>query len=310
MHTILGAGGVIANGLAKVLLGEGESVRWVSRNPNLLPGAETWPADISDPEQARLAIKDSSIVYLCVGLKYDYRIWRVLWPKIMANTIAACTEFGTRLIFFDNVYMYGKVNGKMTEDTVYNPSSKKGDLRARIATNLMSEVRKDRITAIIARAADFYGPQAEKSGFANRLVFENLAKKKSAQWLGNTEVKHSFTYTPDAVRAIHLLAKSADSWNQVWHLPTAGGALSGREFIQLAAEAMGSRSSFTVLRPWMIRLAGIFNRTIGELYEMNYQYEYDYIFDSSKFEKAFQFQPTSYREGILATASAYLRNKS
>ncbi len=310
MHTILGAGGVIANGLAKNLLAEGEPVRWVSRNPNLLPGVEVYPADIADPQQARLAIKDSTIVYLCVGLKYDFRVWRVLWPKIMSNTIAACTEFGARLIFCDNVYMYGKVDGKMTEDTAYNPSSKKGDLRARIATSLMSEVRKEHITAIIARAADFYGPQAEKTGIANRLVFENLAKKKSAQWLGNTHSKHSFTYTPDAVRAIQMLAKSGDSWNQVWHLPTAGSPLTGREFIRLAAEAMGSEPNFTVLKPWMIRVAGLFNRTIGELFEMNYQFEYDYIFDSSKFENAFQFQPTSYREGILATASAYLSKKS
>ena len=30
-----------------------------------------------------------------------------------------------KLIFFDNVYMYGKVNGIMTEETAFNPCSKK-----------------------------------------------------------------------------------------------------------------------------------------------------------------------------------------
>jgi nucleoside-diphosphate-sugar epimerase len=310
MYTILGAGGVIANGLAELLVKDGTPVRWVSRNPPSHAGVEAFPADITDPAQALKAIQHSSVVFLSVGLKYDYRVWRAQWPKIMSNTIEACRESGAKLIFVDNVYMYGKVDGKMTEDTVYQPSSRKGDLRARIATSLMSEVRNDRLQAIIARSADFYGPAADKTGVVNRLVFENLAKQKAAQWLVNASTKHSFTYTPDAVRAIYLLARSPDSWNQVWHLPTSSNPLTGKEFIQLAAEAMDAPNRYSILRPWMVRLAGIFNRTIAELAEMNYQYQYDYVFDSSKFDRAFNFQPTSYREGIAATAAAYRTKKS
>jgi nucleoside-diphosphate-sugar epimerase len=310
MNTILGAGGVIANGLAELMVKDGAPVRWVSRNPPSHAGVEAFPADITDPDQAGKAIQHSSVVFLCVGLKYDYRVWRAQWPKIMSNTIEACRKYEARLIFVDNVYMYGKVEGKMTEDTIYQPSSRKGDIRARIATNLMSEVRNDRLKAIIARSADFYGPQAEKTGVVNRLVFENLAKRKAAQWLVNASTRHSFTYTPDAVKAIYLLARSADSWNQVWHLPTSPDPLTGKEFIKLAAEALDASDRYSLLRPWMIRMAGIFNRTIAELAEMNYQYQFDYLFDSSKFEKAFSFQPTPYREGIVATAAAYGSKKS
>jgi len=310
MNTILGAGGVIAKGLADILVNEGESVRWVSRKPVSRRGVEAFPADIMDPAQARQAILQSSIVFLCVGLKYDYRVWRMQWPKIMRNTIEACQETGARLIFVDNVYMYGKVDGMMTEDSIYHPTSKKGEVRARIATNLMSEVRNDRLQAIIARSADFYGPDADRTGIVNRLVFENLAKQKSAQWLVNADTRHSFTYTPDAVRAIYLLAKSPDSWNQVWHLPTSPDPLTGREFIKAAAEALDAPDRYSLLRPWMIRMAGIFNRTIAELAEMNYQYKFDYLFDSSKFEKAYGFKPTGYREGIVATAAAYSLKKS
>jgi nucleoside-diphosphate-sugar epimerase len=43
-----------------------------------------------------------------------------------------------------------------------------------------------------------------------------------------------------------------------------------------------------------------------ELGEMLYQNEFPYEFDSSKFEKAFQFKPTSYEEGIRQTAEWYL----
>lgn len=151
IHTILGAGGVIADSLAKELISRGLPVRLVSRHPAERAGAAVLAADLTQRDQALQAISGSAIVYCCIGLKYDYSIWRQQWPRIMDNQIEACKAAGAKLIFFDNVYMYGKTDGPMTEDTPYDPSSRKGDLRARIATQLMSEVRKGNLTATIAR---------------------------------------------------------------------------------------------------------------------------------------------------------------
>jgi nucleoside-diphosphate-sugar epimerase len=302
IHTILGAGGVIARGLAEELTRHKESVRLVSRHPAGRTGAESFAADLTDPARA---VENSSVVYLCAGLKYDYSVWRTQWPKIMTNTIGACQRAQARLIFFDNVYMYGRVDGVMTEDTPYDPCSRKGDLRARIATQLMSEVRKGNITASIARSADFYGPGSGKTGILNLLVFANLAKGKKAQWLVNAGVEHSFTHTGDAARALYLLAKDENSWNQAWHLPTAPRPLTGSEYIGLAAENLDVQARYLLLRKWMVGLGGLFDKTTSELTEMLYQYEYPYCFDSSKFEKAYNFSPTSYEEGIKATAGAY-----
>ena len=75
--------------------------------------------------------------------------------------------------------------------------------------------------------------------------------------------------------------------------------------MEMAANTLGKDYRPAILSKWMIRLGGLFDKTTSELYEMLYQYEFDYIFDSSKFEKAFHFQPTSYEEGIKATANAY-----
>jgi nucleoside-diphosphate-sugar epimerase len=262
-------------------------------------------ANLTDPDQTLQAIQGSSVVYLCVGLRYNYAIWRQQWPRIIDNTIEACKRTGARLIFFDNVYMYGKVAGAMTEETPYDPCSRKGDLRARIATQLMSEVRKGNITASIARAADFYGPGADKTSIPNLLVFQRLIKGQQAQWLANAMVRHSFTYTGDAAKALYLLASDENSWNQAWHLPTAPDPLTGSAFIAAAAEALGKASRYSILPKWMIRLGGLFDKTTSELYEMLYQYEDEYLFDSSKFEKAYNFHPVSYGEGIKATANAY-----
>ena len=75
----------------------------------------------------------------------------------MNNTIEACKRASTKLVFFDNVYMYGKVRGPMTEETPFNPCSKKGEIRAKIATTLINEWKSGTLTGLIARAADFYG---------------------------------------------------------------------------------------------------------------------------------------------------------
>jgi uncharacterized protein YbjT (DUF2867 family) len=140
MITILGAGGPIANELARLLATRQQPFRLVGRKPAPTEGAaEIVAADLSIKEQAMRAVAGSSVVYLVVGLKYDHKLWADLWPRIMANTIEACKRAGARLIFFDNVYMYGKVTGAMTEETAFNPCSRKGEVRAGIAASLIDE---------------------------------------------------------------------------------------------------------------------------------------------------------------------------
>lgn len=298
MITILGAGGAISDELVKALAGRSEPIRLVSRNPRPVPGAtETVAADLSRLDDTMKAVSGSRIVFLVAGLKYDIKIWQQLWPPIMRNTIEAAKRANARLVFFDNVYMYGKVEGKMTEETRFHPSSRKGEVRAQIATMLLDEIKAGNLTAMIARAADFYGPNV-RTGIPNVLVFDKFATGAKASWLANDSTKHSFSFTPDAARSLVLLAENDDAWNQTWHVPTAPDPPTGKQFIELAAKEFKTPAKYRVLTPWMVWLAGWFDTTVGNLHEMLYQYESDYIFDSTKFNTAFGFRPTSYAEGI------------
>mgnify|MGYP006902024799 FL=1 len=54
----------------------------------------------------------------------------------------------------------------------------------------------------------------------------------------------------------------------------------------------------------MIQAAGYFVPIIRENIEMLYQNEHDFLFDSTKFEKAFNFVPTDYKDGIAATVKS------
>lgn len=310
MHTILGAGGAVANALTRELMNTSETIRLVSRKPVKFTGKNiTWQkADLLNYEEVLSAAKGSTVIYLVAGLVYDAAIWKVQWPIIMQNVINVTKATGARLIFFDNVYMYGLVNGAMTEDTPYHPSSKKGQVRAGIANMLMNEVKAGNIRATIARAPDFYGTDSLNS-FVDIMVLTKYAAKQTAQWIGNPNKKHNFIYIPDAGKAMFLLGQNPDSDNQVWHLP-APPAITGKQFIDVAARVYNVKPKFMRINKLMLWLTGLFQKVVMGIVEMYYQYDHDYIFDSSKFEKAFNFKPTSYEDGLKELSKTLYKAKA
>jgi nucleoside-diphosphate-sugar epimerase len=300
-HTILGAGGSIGNALAFELLKTNEDIRLVSRSKFSLPGTESYKADITSYNETLESVKKSDIVYLCAGLPYDSKIWAELWPKVMRNSIDACKSVGAKLVFIDNVYMYGRVVGKMTETTPYNPCSKKGEIRAKIVENLENEIYKKNIKAIIARSADLYGPYATNTSVPYILVFDKLMFGKKAQWMIDVNKLHSFTYTMDAAKGMVLLSGTDECYNKLWHLPTYNPPIDGETFIELVAKELGVTSDYTILKKWMVKMMGFFNKTVFESYEMLYQSEFDYCFDSTKFNNFFNYSPKQYSAGIYET---------
>jgi nucleoside-diphosphate-sugar epimerase len=302
MQTILGANGTIGSLLAKELKSYTDRIRLVSRNPKKVNESdELYPADLSNPAVVDKAIEGSEVVYLMVGFEYQIKVWEDKWPRLMRATIDACIKHNARLVFFDNVYMYDiKAIPHMTEDSPLNPPSRKGVVRKQIAQMILDTAKAGKLLAIIARSADFYGPNNERS-FIIETVYKNLKKGKRAIWFINADKKHSFTFTPDAAKATAILGNTEDAYNQVWHLPTDKNVLTGRSFAGLFAKEMNAVNKITVVPMWMIKLMGLFMPLMKEMPEMMYQYERDYFFDSSKFEKRFNFKPTSYQEGVKLT---------
>lgn len=305
MQTILGANGVIANNLAKNLIQYTQQIRLVSRNPRKVNETDQLlKADLLDAKQTADAIQGSEVAYLTVGVPYRTETWRTQWPIIMQNVIQGCKQHNTKLVFFSNVYPYGLVNGWMTEETPFNPCSRKGEVRAEIELKLLEEVKAGNIKAQIVRAADFYGPHTPLS-YLKVMLFDNFAKGKKAQWFLNDQIKHSFTYTPEAGKATSMLGNTDSAYNQVWHAPTDNAMLTGKEFIEMTAKAFGVKPNYMVLKMWMIKMAGMFSGDIKESIEMLYQSEHDYYFSSAKFEKAFNYTPIPYQQGLEEVAKSY-----
>jgi len=297
MQTILGSGGAIGIPLAKELSAYTKSIRLVSRNPKKInENDELVAADITDPEQVDMAIAGSKVVYITVGFEYNSKVWEKNWPSFMRNVIDSCRQYNANLVFFDNVYMYDREYlNRLTEKTPIRPTSKKGKVRAQIATMIMDEVDRGRINALIARSADFYGL---RNSIMVELVLKNMMKKKRAMWFADVNKIHTFTSAEDAARATALLGNTADAYNQVWHLPTSNLPLTGKDWIELVARLLGQKPKYMVIPSWMISFTGLFVPLFRELSEMKYQYEQDYIFSSSKFEKRFGYVPVKPEVGI------------
>jgi nucleoside-diphosphate-sugar epimerase len=300
MQTILGAGGAIGNELAKALPKYSKKIRLVSRSPKRVNETdELFKADITKIEDVVKAVEGAEIVYLTVGLPYNTKLWQKTWPVVMKNVIEACKLNKAKLVFFDNIYMYDPSSlDPITEQNPINPSSKKGKVRAYIAQMIWDAVKMDKINALIARSADFYGPSISNTSVLTETVFKPLSEGKKANWMGSTRFRHSYTYTVDAGKATALLGNTSDAFGQVWHLPTSPDPFTGKEWIEIIAKHLGVEPKYRVINKFFTGIMGIFSPIMKEMVEMMYQYDRDYVFNSAKFEKKFDFKPTPYSEGI------------
>jgi len=304
MQAILGSGGAIGIDLARELKKYSDKVRLISRNPKKVnEDDELFSCNLADSTLVETALKGVEVAYLTVGLQYRTKVWQKEWPLIIRNVILACKKHKTKLVFFDNVYMYNpRKISPMTEETEVLPSSEKGKVRAEIAGIIMDEIKTGKFQALIARSADFYGPGIKNSVF-NETVVKNLIAGKKANWFCSVNFKHSFTYTPDAAKATALLGNTADAYGQVWHLPTAP-PLTGKEWIEIVSKELGVKPKIQVVPKFILKIVGLVNPLMKELVEMIYQYDRDYDFDSSKFETVFRINPTPVREAVKQIIAA------
>jgi nucleoside-diphosphate-sugar epimerase len=299
VQTILGSGGAIGVPLARELKNYTNHIRLVSRNPqNVNETDELFAIDVNNLDQIDNAIAGSEIVYVTIGFEYNIKVWQNIWPAFLQAVINSCIKHNTKLVFFDNMYMYAKTTIPfMTESSPIMPPSEKGKVRTKLREMIMNEVEKKNLTALIARAADFYGPDNKNSALT-LMVADKLLKGKKAQAFGDVNKIHTYTYTPDAAKATAILGNTPDAYNQEWHVPTTKERLTTLEWIHLIAKELNVEAKVQKAPKGLIHILGLFIPIMKEFPEMLYQYEQDYIFDSSKFEKRFGIVATSPKDGV------------
>lgn len=300
MHTVLGANGPIGEELTRELYRSfSRDIRLVSRNPTKIHDTDQLvTADLTNPEATNRAVEGSEIAYLTVGLPMDSQLWEQQFPVMMRNVIDACAKHGTKLVFFDNTYMYPGTTTPQTESTGFKPNGRKGRVRAQIATMLLDAMSTGSIDAVICRAPEFYGPGKTKS-LTNSLVFDRIKAGKRPLVPVSAKTVRSLIWTPDASRAMALIGNTPDTYGQTWHLPLDPHRLTYAEMIGMAEQITGRQIRYTVLPLAAFRIGGRFIRQLGETQELMPRYCGDNVFDASKFTARFpNFTVTSYHQGI------------
>ena len=297
LQTIIGGNGTIGKEVAKQLHGMNIQVRIASRTPKKVDATDqVVKMDVFNEQSVSEAIKGSSVVYLILGLPYKDQVWLDGFPRAVRSVINACKKEGAKLVYFDNVYMYGRVDGTMTEDLSSKPDSVKGTARMIAAELVLEAIRSQKLQAMICRSADFYGDYPFFDVIKQIAVA--LQKNKKAMLLFRDDKKHSITYIPDAAKAVAFLAQQSDAYQQIWHLPTDPNALSGKQLVELVAEIIKKEPRYQVISKGMIKFISFFNAQLKELIKLSYQWENDYLFSSQKLEKKYNLTASSYREGI------------
>ncbi len=302
LHVVLGATGGAGGALVTELAGRGHRVRAVSRKPAADPpeGVEQLAADASDPAQTREACQGATVVYHCV--QPPYQRWAAEFPTLTASIAEAAARAGARLVYADNLYTYGPVDGPITEDLPALATTKKGRIRTLMAQRLLAAHRSGTLQVAIARSSDYYGPSGANS-FVGDILFGAAATGKRARWLGRLDVPHSLNYLPDVARALATLGARPEAPGEVWHLPGAE-PLTGRAFVELIAAALGRPVKVTATSRLALRIAGVFDPGARETIEMLYQWERPFVLDASKFQRAFgPSEPTPHHQAVATTVA-------
>ncbi|OPC46841.1 NAD-dependent dehydratase [Elizabethkingia anophelis] len=311
MQTILGANGQIGEELARELKRNFTSdIRIVSRRAQKVNDTdEVFSADLSVREKAIEAVKGSEIAYFTLGLPISSDLWEKQFPVILRNVIDACKVNGTKLVFFDNTYMYPQDDRILTENTAFDPVGRKGRVRRQMAEIVLKEIRSGELEAVICRAPEFYGP-AKTQSITNTLIFNNIKEGKTLKVPLSDKKKRSLIWTPDASRATALIGNTPDAFGQTWHLPVDKSHPTYREFIRIASEIYGRDLKYSVVPRFVFSIGALFNKKMKELLELLPRYEYNNIFDDSKFRNRFpHFQVTSYQQGIGQIKNEQLSEK-
>ncbi|MGZ8804557.1 MAG: NAD-dependent epimerase/dehydratase family protein [Microbacterium sp.] len=305
VHVVLGAGG-LGREVADELARNGQRVRLVSRSGRSGgdPAIERVRADATNPAELDAALAGAAVAYQCAQPAYTE--WTTEFANLQTGILDAAARAGADLVIADNLYMYGDPDGAaISESSRERPTTAKGRVRKQMADDALAAHRNGRLRVAISRASTYFGPGHDQS---SKGIFDNALRGKPMQFIGGVDMPHSYSYLPDAARAMVLLGARETGWGSAWISPVQS-ALVCREFAARVWSAAGQsgKPRISVMRRGMLRAVGLFVPIVRELPEMLYEYEKPFVVDSSRFERAFGVAPTPSGEAIAATLEAYAR---
>jgi nucleoside-diphosphate-sugar epimerase len=308
LHVVLGASGGLGRAVVQVLVRQGHRVRAVSRSAieyfSFGSPVEVVRANVADPDQMIEVCQGSSVIYHCTNAPYPE--WEDALPPMMRGVIVGAETSGAKVVYGDNLYMYGPVTGLITPDLPNQATGQKGVVRATIAAELMKAHQSGRIRATIGRASDCFGPGVLNSSMGE-VIFQALVEKKPLNLIGKLDVPHTYTFVEDFAQGLVTLGAREEALGEIWHIPSAE-TLTTQQFLDLIAAEAKQHPKLRVASPLMLSLLGWFSPIMHELKEISYEFEHPFIVDHRKYEAVFGSQTTPHREAIRKTIAWFREN--
>ncbi len=287
LHVVFGAG-QIGPLLAGRLHAAGKRVRVVRRSPAPVPveGIEAVHGDATDAAFVAEATRGAQVVYHCINAPYFAKVWAEVLPKVQANLVAGAGRAGARLVVLDNLYAYGRTGGRpMNEDTPQAPCSRKGEIRARLAEDLLAAVKRGDVRAAMGRASDFFGPGAWEGSFLGARFWPRVLAGQAGLFFADPDARHTYHFSHDVAAGLAAIGHD-DGADGLWMLPCAP-AVTARELVARCAAALGRPIPVRRVPPLALVAAGLVVPIVRELREMAYQWEEPFVVDDARFRARF-----------------------
>jgi nucleoside-diphosphate-sugar epimerase len=305
-HVIFGTGAI---GLATLdsLRRRGETARMVNRSGSarVPDDVEVVGGDARNPAFTTEVAHGADVVYQTLNPPYPE--WSAQFPLLQAGVLAAAGAAGARLVSMENVYMYGRPGGRvLTEDRTYDAHTTKGQLRGRMARELLAAHDAGRVEVAIGRASDYFGPRGgAQSNLGDRLFPPALAGK-TASVLGDPDQPHTYTYIPDIGEGLAVLGEHPEAPGQVWHLPNDPETRTTRQLVDIVYQhCLHARGRLRAMPPLLLRALGVVNPAVRELVEMQYLFVEPFIVDSSKITNKLGAEATPVEQALADTLRDY-----
>lgn len=271
--------------------------------PEDLPaGISVVAGDATNPDNVAALTAGADVVFHCA--QPEYHEWPEKFPPITTGILEGVSRSGAKLIFGDNLYMYGPTGGApIHEDLPYASTGRKGSTRAKMAKQLLDAHSAGKVKVAIGRGSDFFGPRVIGSAVGD-VVFEAAVKGKTINVLGKIDLPHTYTYIVDFGRGLVTLSEHDEALGRAWHIPNAE-TVSTRRFVERVNAVAGKGSKIQAGGKAIVWLMGLFNPTMKEFREMMYEFEEPYIVDHSQFAAAFSADPTPLDQAIQETVAWY-----
>lgn len=304
LHVVFGTG-PLGRAVMKALLAPPRRVRMVNRagRAAVPEGVEVVAADVTgDPASARRVCEGAAVVYNCTNAPYHR--WPELLPGLFGGILDAAVATGARLVVGDNVYMYGQVDGPITDDRPIRPTTKKGRIRAEVAEAMLAAHRAGRVAVAIGRASDFIGPYVTEGGMIGSRAIVPAMRGRPATLVGDIDQPHTYTFIEDFGRALVILGERPEAAGRAWIAPSPETATT-RQVMTMVFEELGRPPRMRTMGRGMLRVAGLFVPEARELVEMLYEFEKPFVVDGSNFERTFGLVATPLREVVRSTVAWY-----